>query len=445
MTTNTNAKFRLVCRACQHTITDFKTWFAHNQACPQCGGKWAEVNYHKAIDELKPMLQGEAENLYHYFDFLPINDRKNVVTAGEGVIPVERWTMLEQFAKKHYGLDLEVSVYRNDLNPATHTFKDVAAAAAASVLKENGVTQYVVASTGNIASAFAYYLAKAGINLSVFIPNDALPANEAEASAYGQKVFRVKGDYAKAKTIAAEYARKHGFLMSGGNTDPIRVEAKKTMVFEWLRQTGKVPQVYVQALSGGTGPIAIDKALRDIKPLGLVSHTPRYIMVQPSGCDPMTQGYAKAKKAGFPNGWEKDYPIIDSPKTDVPTLATGNPATYPIIAKLVHESKGDIITFDESKVKDIARLVAFEQGVKIGPASSVALGGFFEALKLGLLHSGETVLVNLGESMNRAPELAEQMRYTTELVSSADDCRPPERNNYRQQLWQEFVPEKILH
>ena len=37
------------------------------------------------------------------------------------------------------------------------------------------------------------------------------------------------------------------------------------MVFEWLRQMGQIPDVYIQAVSGGTGPIAIDKGIRDIK------------------------------------------------------------------------------------------------------------------------------------------------------------------------------------
>jgi hypothetical protein len=34
-----------------------------------------------------------------------------------------------------------------------------------------------------------------------------------------------------AKKIAAEYSAKFNILMSGGNTDPMRVEGKKTMVF----------------------------------------------------------------------------------------------------------------------------------------------------------------------------------------------------------------------
>jgi len=50
------------------------------------------------------------------------------------------------------------------------------------------------------------------------------------------------GDYAKAKEIAAGYAAAHNIPISAGNIDPIRVEAKKTMVFEWLRQIDQIPR-----------------------------------------------------------------------------------------------------------------------------------------------------------------------------------------------------------
>jgi threonine synthase len=43
------------------------------------------------------------------------------------------------------------------------------------------------------------------------------------------------------------------------------LKGKKQWFFEWLRQKGKVPNVYIQALSGGTGPIAIEKAYKDLK------------------------------------------------------------------------------------------------------------------------------------------------------------------------------------
>ncbi len=433
-------KFHLKCTKCNYITPDFQTWFSNNQKCPKCGSNYSKVKYNDDIDELKNVIYVKTGNSFLdiYFDYLPLEKRENIVSVGEGRIPVENCNILTNLAEKSGLKNCKVFVYRNDLNQGTGTFKDVAAAMAASILKENGIKEYCVASTGNIATAFAFYLAKAGISLSVFIPQDALMANEAEVSAYGQRIFRVNGDYAKAKKIAAEYSAKYNILMSGGNVDPARVEAKKTMVFEWLRQMEQFPTVYVQALSGGTGPIAIDKAIDDIKELNLIQQYPRYILVQPSNCDPMTKGWNIAKENGFPDGWETKYPIIDNPVTNVPTLATGNPATFPIIAPLVKKSGGEIISFNEDEILDIARLVAYETTVRVGPASTIALGGFLVALKQKLIKDNDVVLINIGEGVRRAPKFKEDLIYTTKLVNSIDDCQEFNREEIRNNLWRKF-------
>lgn len=431
-------KFYLHCTECGYDVPDFKEWFNNKQKCTKCGCTIVDVKYNRDYNDIKSLIEAKdvkAEDIWHYFDFLPLNNRENIITRGEGVIPLERWEFLEDYTKKRYGFSIKVHAYRNDLNPGTGTFKDAAATVAASVLKENGIKEFCIASTGNIANAYAHYLADAGISLAVFVPNDALKANEAEVNSYGQKLFRVDGDYAMAKKIAAEYSKKYNILMSGGNTDPMRVEAKKTMVFEWLRQIGEVPNVYVQALSGGTGPIAIEKAYKDLKGLGLVNELPKFIMVQPSGCAPMTHGWEKAKAAGFPEGWLQDYPVYENPVTKVPTLATGKPATYPIIANIVKNSKGEIIEFNEDYLIDVARAIAFENTVRIGPAAAISAGGFFESLHKGLIKDGDNVLINIGEGIRRSPKFVEEMIYTTQHVNSIDDCEKFDREQYREKLW----------
>ncbi len=426
------------CTECAYDIADFTEWFEHMQQCPKCGCKIVDVKYNTDYSKLKDLIfnpSSEPKNVFHYLDFLPLNDAENIITRGEGVIPLERWSFLEKYAKDKYDLDIKVHAYRNDLNPGTGTFKDVAAAVASSVLKENGVKEYCIASTGNIANAYSHYLAEGGTSIAVFVPQDALKANEAEVNSYGQKLFRVQGDYAAAKHVAAEYSKKYRVQMSGGNSDPMRVEAKKTMVFEWLRQTGEVPNVYIQALSGGTGPIAIEKAYKDLEGLGVVDKMPRIIMVQPSGCAPMEEGWRKAKAAGFPEGWLQDYPCYENPVTKVPTLATGKPGTYPIIARIVKDTDGEIIQFDEAHLVDVARAIAFENTVRIGPAAAIAAGGFFKSLHEGHIKNGDNVLVNIGEGVRRAPDFVEEMMYTTEHVASVDDCERFNREDYRTQLW----------
>lgn len=437
-----NKKFTLRCTKCGYEIQSFTEWFEHNQICPKCGAKHVEAKYpfqYDGLDALMETPDAYADSIWLYKDFLPLNDEENIISFKEGGIPLERWTFLEELAKEKYGIQIEAQVYRNDLNGGTGTFKDTAASLAASVLKEAGVKNYVVASTGNTATAFGKYLAMAGVNAYIFMPIDALKASEAAINAFGQKVFRVQGDYAKAKELAAQFAEKHGYLMTGGNVDPLRVEAKKTMVYEWYRQLGKMPDVYVQALSGGTGPIAIEKALKDAEGTKYAGKMPRQILVQPDKCPPMAMAWGKAVENNFPEGWDTNYPVIENPPTVVPTLATGKPGTYPIISRLVKDSNGSIIQMQEDKIYDISRWVAYEQKITMGPASAVCLGGFLNALKLGLIKDGETVLINTGEGVARAPEFMEELIYTTSEVDSLDDCKLHDRGSLKQMLLEKVL------
>jgi len=434
------SKFHFVCKTCGEKIEGFIDWFANMQKCPKCGDNKIDTIYSGNKERIKELISRDAkpESLWHYFDFLPLNNKENIVTEGEGVAPMERWDFLEDFAKRKYNLEIEVVVNRNDKSFATGTFKDKGATLAASVLKEEGIEEYVVVSTGNTATAFAHYLAKAGISCSVFVPENALADSEAHIGTYGQKLFRVNGDYAYAKKVAAEYANKYKILITGGNLDPLRLEAKKTSVFEMLRKLGKLPDIYIQALSGGTGPFAIEKALKDIDGIGLNLKMPRFLLSQGNYCAPQAHAWAKAKAENFPQGWEKDYPIYNNPQTLIPTIATGNPAMYPFMGPLVRKSGGDIFEIKEEIAVDIARLVAYERVIKIGPASCAGIAGFFEALKRNLIKDGETVFINMGESANRAIDFMKETAYTTQNVSSVDDCERFDRKNYKPKVWEIF-------
>ena len=435
-----NKKFYFKCRTCGHEINGFKEWFSHGQKCPECGDNKINTVYSTDKKKLLELISKDAkpESLWHYFDFLPLDNKENIITEGEGVAPIERWDFFEDYAKRKYNLNLEVFINRNDKSFATGTFKDKGGAVAASVMKEHGVEEYVVVSTGNTASAFAHYMAKAGVSCSVFVPEDSLPDSEAHIGTYGQKLLRVKGDYAYAKKVAAEYAKKHGLLITGGNLDPLRLEAKKTQVFEMMRVMGKTPDVYIQALSGGTGPFAVEKAYDDFEELNIFGKLPRFLLSQGHYCAPMAAAWKDAKEKNYPEGWEKEYPIYENPKTLIPTIATGNPGMYPLMGPLVKKSGGEIFPVNEELAVPLARLVGFERVIKIGPASAAGVLGFFEALKRGLIKDGESVFINMGESANRALGFLQEVAYTTENIKTVEDTKRFNRNDYKKQVWEPF-------
>ena len=192
-------KYQLRCKKCGKVIKDFATWFQQDQQC-DCGSGYAEVEY-MGLPPFPP--QGEVSESFqdYYFDFLPLDRHESVVSLGEGMVAIERWPHLEAAAKEQ-GVDCEVYVCRNDQNRGSGTFKDISAALAASVLKEQGVKDYCLASTGNAGVAFATYLAKAGIRFTQFAPSFMDAASAEAIRRAGQSLVVSVGGYGDAKAEA---------------------------------------------------------------------------------------------------------------------------------------------------------------------------------------------------------------------------------------------------
>ena len=411
-------KYQLRCKKCGKVIADFATWFNQDQQC-ECGSSYAEVEY--ASNEPFHFYEKETNSFQrYYFDILPIEDYRNIVSTGEGLIPMYRWFHLEEYAKNK-GIDCKVYVYRNDQNGGSGSFKDISAALAATVLKENGVKEYCLASTGNAGVAFAIYLAKAGIKFTEFAPNCIDPDTVRAIKRVRQDIVISEGGYGDAKAEAAAYHKEHHVLISGGNTDPLRIESKRLLAYECLRQIGELPTVYMQAVAGGTSPLALEKGIRDLKRCGMIDADkplPRMLLVQQDECDPMVTAWEKATAAGFPEGWEKQYEAKKDVKTRIGILTAANPGNYPLVAPLVKSSGGTFIRVKEAELPKYGATMFARNGIVMGPASMVCYAGFYSAVDNGYIKDGDTVLLNTGEGSNRASWFKEEVR-KVQLASMA--------------------------
>jgi threonine synthase len=101
-----------------------------------------------------------------------------------------------------------------------------------------------------------------------------------EVAIYGSEVIKVAGTYDQTKAVAAEFAHSKNFFLDKGVKGIAAKEAMKTVAFEIAEQLGsilagdsalfahgdryewQVPDWYVQAVSGGLGPIGVMKGFR---------------------------------------------------------------------------------------------------------------------------------------------------------------------------------------
>ena len=379
--------------------------------CSSCGG-WVEVFCSKF--QLVEFWQNFSRNgsfldhsMWKFRHILPVNKESNIISMGsEGSSPLVHLKNLGKFI----GHD---RVFFRDERGGTGSFKDLAASVFISFLKEKGVETFVVASTGNIGTAYAAYAAKAGILMYVCIPEASSTQKADEVSAYGARVIRVKGDYAAAKRFAKELAEKNGWISDFSTRCPIRWEAKKTMAYDEFLSLGDLPDVYIQALSGGSGVLGYAKGARELMLAGKTAKQPRLFGIQAGGCAPMAKAFQK--------GVYDHYEIIENPDTSVATLATGDPKAYPRIAPVILESGGQIDSVPEESVVHAAVLLGRLEGILVEPATATAASGMLHAVKNGQIRPNETVVVNGGATIFRDIHFMQDINGSVNVAEKPED------------------------
>jgi threonine synthase len=101
----------------------------------------------------------------HYWDYLPLNDERHVVTLLEGNTPL----IPAKNLAAAIGLDIDLYLKFEGVNP-TGSFKDRGMTMAISKAVEDGAKAVICASTGNTSASAAAYAAKGGLKAYVLIP-----------------------------------------------------------------------------------------------------------------------------------------------------------------------------------------------------------------------------------------------------------------------------------
>src|SRR5690606_6631011 len=135
-------------------------------------------------------------------------------------------------------LGLKNLYIKDERQGPTGSFKDRQATVALSVLREMGIDELVVASTGNVAISYAAYGARAGIKVWAFFPSLAPGDKMREAAIYGAEVIKITGTYDQTKELAARFAKTKGVFLDRGIKSVASIEAMKTMAYEIAEQLG---------------------------------------------------------------------------------------------------------------------------------------------------------------------------------------------------------------
>ncbi|MBN1440418.1 MAG: pyridoxal-phosphate dependent enzyme [Anaerolineales bacterium] len=350
--------------------------------CPECGSLWMDARYdYEAFKRgLLRGLPGRPQNIWRYQDILPIENPSALDLYPAGGTPL--WHS-QRFAP---ALGHERIFIKDERYAPTGSFKDRQAAVAVASMVEAGVTEAVIASTGNAAVAYAAACARAGIKLWVFMTSLVPQEKLREAALFGAEVIRVSGNYDQTKQIAAQFADRRHLVIDRGAGSVAARESMKTIAYEIVEQLNwKAPDWYIQSVSGGLGPLGVYQGFREMRTMGLIDRIPKLAVVQPEGCAPMVRA--------FQAGRETAEAVV--PDTRIIILATGDPGkSYTYLWKLTQEFGGTMESVADAEAYASMRTLAKSEGMAMEPAAAVAFAGFEKILRRGLISTDETVVVN---------------------------------------------------
>ncbi len=359
-------------------------------ACTKCGSNWLDARYDYA--EVAKIwatdLPKREGSLWRYAELLPLSEPDMEITMGEGYTSLTRLHAYERLYNHEH-------IYLKDERQGpTSSFKDRQAAISVMAMRRAGITECVLASTGNAGAAYAAYCARAGIKLWLFLTSLVSSEKMREAALYGAEVVKVSGTYDETKNVAAEFAKRKGIHFDRGAKAIPGKESMKTLAFEIAEQLGlkldgagkwRSPDWYIQAVSGGIGPLGVWKGFSELHEMGLIDKMPKLGIIQAAGCAPMVEAFQAGK--------EEADPVI--PKTLITVLATGDPGySYVFLRKAVLSNGGAFVAIEDGQTFEAMRRLASKAGFSVEPATAVAFAGLEEMLANGTIKKGESVVVN---------------------------------------------------
>ncbi len=379
-------------------------------------GRLDIVYDYEAIKEAisREELIRRSPGMWRYFEFLPVSDRKYIVSLGEGSTPLIRAKRLAE------ALGLKNLYLKDETRMPTGSFKDRCMSVSVSMAVEYGFKRAVIASSGNAAAALAAYGARAGIDVIAFVPDFTAYGKIAQLLYYGAKVIKVRWVEAEDPTVKMMkvLVEKYGFYPSPsfGPFNPYQIEGPKTIAYEIVEQLGwSVPdQVFVPtgAASLLTG---VYNGFRDFNMVGWINGYPRLVAVQSTGNAPFVRAWMERQDPMNIRPWEKP------PET----IATGLEDTYPWDGdaglRALYGTDGYAVAVPDELIVKAMKMLAGLEGVFAEPSGAAGLAGLIKAIEDGRVDRDETIVVLVTGHGLKDPGIVRRTAGDAPLINPVED------------------------
>jgi len=296
-----------------------------------------------------------------YYEYLPIEDKKYIVSLKEGNTPLIRAKQVE----KEVGGDVKIYLKYEGLNP-TGSFKDRGMTVAISKALEESSKSVICASTGNTAASAASYAAKAGLKAYILLPRGKVALGKlSQAMIHGAKVVQINGNFDQALKLVRDIVENYPVTWVNC-LNPNRIEGQKTASFVICDQLGRSPTYHVLPVGNAGNITAYWKGYREYKENGKIDSLPKMIGFQAKGAAPIVRGKR-----------------VDNPETIATAIRIGNPAKWKEAEQARDESGGLIDIVTDEEILRAYKFLAAREGVFCELASAVSIAGVLKLSENG--------------------------------------------------------------
>ena len=358
--------------------------------CPKCNGP---ISIKMNIEQLKEVISKEKfysqqiKSMWSFFDFLPLLDKKNIVSLMEGNTPLLKSKRLAQnFGLKNLTLKLDF------LNP-TGSFKDLQISMGTSKAIESNKSSVITVSSGNVGASVAAYSARAGLKNIILIPTIAPESKIIQIKQYGGNVVKIDSDSTEFISQIVDKASSEfnmANLITAGIFNPFVNKGAKTISYEIAIQSKFDNQGFPDAIIipvGGSGLLSgVYEGFQELMDLDIIEHIPKMFGVQPEGCAPFVKAIENNSlpEFVFQNPWKNINTISTALADDIPLdCYTGIPA--------IKNSKGYAIAVSDEETLIAGKQLSNLEGIFAEPSSCTTIAAIIKLLGKGLIQTDEKI------------------------------------------------------
>ena len=321
-----------------------------------CGGVLDEKNdFASSFEELLNRKEMDTER---YLEFMPVN-RKYIPDLTPPVTP--------NIKKKIDDIDV---IFKPEYLMPSGSFKDRGTYVTIAKLKEDGIKEVSLDSSGNAAISLSLYGRSEGIDVHVFV-SESISRNKMKMlNMLDPIIHKVSGSRMEVHE-KAEGFDKGTYVSHWYN--PFFLEGTKITAYE-VGEKMEIDKVIVPTGSG-TMFLGLYKGFKDLMEFGVVDKIPKMIAVEAEGFESLKN--KSEKKSKLTRGIE----IIDPPRKEQ-------------MRSVLKETNGLSISVDDEVIKK-ARKDLVDMGFLVENTSAAAYAAFKELKKKDEFIEGEKVLIPL--------------------------------------------------